>query len=165
MSYGLQNYGHPIYVVVIDTNQYSGNFEREMGMYITGQALAYIGGGSAWYRELAEKELEPEADGFLPFEDRLMNFVGDDLEHCWPRYVYMVTDVNDEHNSVGLYFRERPPESVLKVVKERAEKFCNLVTPPEEPGKCFSGPPRDLKIQGYRLITIKQSWSSEPLFK
>lgn len=124
-------------LIIIDTEQYAGNFEREMVAYITART-GECGVGEE-QREMAERELPDFARDW--FEDHLMDTPDDhgcfrpasisatpgwtnngygehtrldpDEDPSWPAYL-----------SVEMVFDEWPPLEVLEVIYERAVEFC-----------------------------------------
>ena len=126
--------------VVIDTDSYSGNFERELCAYITGHwDLETHGGDQA---EIFEEECGDKPN---PFEDYIAMALTQD-DDC-PVNAYQCLEWEPENkgmNSVGIFFEKEPTPELIELIKERAYKF-------EKEGKIFDKPV-DLKIIGFRLF-------------
>ena len=161
-------------VVAIDTNEYSGNFERPMCAFITGQV-----GDCGVGEELIEDALEElakdtfnntldwiedhivsEADdhgcyrpaSIWPTPGRANNgsgghFDADKLpkEECW-------NDTNwPAYESVAIFFDEVPPKEVIDVMMERALRFAS-----ERPDwREWKGEKKALKISRIRILEPK----------
>lgn len=116
------------YGFVVDTSEYSGNFERELTAYMTGVV------GEC---EVGEKYVEEE---FTEFFDELIEQVADDNGTYRPCKVYPNNKPSNHVNSsVIIYFYDKPSNKIIKILKERAEDFP-LVTE------------NKLNILGYRLV-------------
>lgn len=143
-----------LYIFIIDTNLYAGNFEREMCGYVTGE-IGECGVGreeaEIFRSEVNEDEFSyiikqsnedgcPRPVSIWPTEGRWNNgsgshFNDDEFDPAlswkgvkWPAY-----------ESVAIFFKIRPTEDQIELMKGRAEAFTS-----REAG---------LKILGYRLIT------------
>lgn len=127
-----------VFKIVIDTEQYSGNFEREMCAYITGQ-IGECSVGNDWVREYSEtiKHLDWWEEHILQRPD--------DREHPCYRPVAIYPTVgwyNDGYGghlketgadvksrypaymSVAIFTDKLPPDAVLIELTERAREFC-----------------------------------------
>jgi hypothetical protein len=128
--------------VVIDTNSYAGNFERELCAYVTGYWDEETHGGDQ--ADIFKKEVgEPN-----PFESFITMALTQD-DDC-PIEAYQCLEwepINKETNSVGIFFEKEPTFELIKLIKERAYKFS-------KEGKIF-GYPVTLKIIGFRLLKRK----------
>lgn len=130
-----------LYTFIVDTNLYSGNFEREMCAYITGQiGECGVGRGDAseaedelnenvraWFEENIElRGEEGEKDScmrpcaIVPTPGRINNGTGGHFntegytgQHCYPAY-----------ESVAIFVSAKPTAAIFRVAKERAEKFA-----------------------------------------
>lgn len=165
--------------IVIDTDSYSGNFEREMFSFIFG--LGDCPGEStrdlSYYRTAAEIaaawDKMPE-DIRLDLLDGRVRDHGDDSVHR--SYVDIAptpgffNDGNGTHyedseknrrkvperkrypayQSVVVFLRRRPTDEELTIVKQRAEQFCTF--PKKNEWDQWSHRP---KIIGYRLVVAK----------
>ena len=136
--------------VVIDTDSYAGNFERELCAYVTGRWDHETHGGDQ--AEIFEKEvllskLELPHD---PFEGYITTTLTQD-DDC-PVEAYQCLEwepINRKMNSVGIFFEQEPTPELIELIKERSYKFANE-------GKIFDYPVT-LKIIGFRLLkrTVK----------
>jgi hypothetical protein len=108
---------HPQHkIVVIDTNQYAGNFERQMCAFITGQ-IGDCGVGAELARK-AEKELRH--GGW--FEGNIASEI-DDHGNFRPTSMWP-SPAGNSCNGVAIFLEEFPPEDVLAEMVERAKQFC-----------------------------------------
>ncbi|MFA6462281.1 MAG: hypothetical protein WCV90_08520 [Candidatus Woesearchaeota archaeon] len=147
------------YLLIIDTNTYAGNFERQMCAYVTGQiGECEVGEEQA---ELARKEI-PEVVAQL---ENLIEQVSD--EHGCHRPVSIFPNPrygNDGHgnhallsnenrekfpwpacNSVAIYFNSLPNPRLLEVMRERASDIASR-------GVGLEGFERKVEIEGFRLL-------------
>ena len=136
------------WLFVIDTTDYSGNFERELCAYITG----HIGdcGCGADMAELFDKETA-ELDCLDTCFDNVMD--EPDEHGCWrPVTIYPTKGKQRDNNSVAISFEKKPNEKQITLMKERAIKFADL------PDEFVKEEKRIKKITGFRLIknTIKR---------
>ena len=114
-------------IVVIDTDSYAGNFEREMCAYITGQyGECGVGDGKA---KLAEEELEgvmiTSSEGeepILEYFECAVEQEGD--ENGCHRPVEIWNDLNNRYESLAIFFNEIPPDEVLEIMLKRAKEFA-----------------------------------------
>lgn len=108
------------YVLLINTNSYAGNFEREMTAYCTG----VIG-----ECEVGEEEIEnfnnQIANHFNISEDFFENVLEQrpDEDGCY-RPCQMEKDKYGEYNSVGINFYQKPTEKEIEIIKYAANEFC-----------------------------------------
>jgi hypothetical protein len=169
--------------LVIDTDSYSGNFEREMFSFIFGLADTPDGGTRdlSYYTKAAEIA---EVSGKLPevFQYELLdvriNDPGDDGYHrayvtiaptpgffnCEGEH-YPDSDKNKHalkkkthypaFQSVAIFLQRMPTDAELKFIKDRANKFCDLPKKHE-----WDTRP---KILGFRILRQKTAWSSEAI--
>jgi len=118
-----------LYLCRIDTMQYSGNFERQMAAFCTGQCGEYAGEDQA---ALAQKELDPEI--FQWFEDNVR--CDGDYEQIgtiaptpgWSNDGHGRHYHNEDHpypayQSVEIAFYEEPPAAIRAILAERARAF------------------------------------------
>lgn len=163
----------------IDTDSYSGNFEREMFSFITGRSDTPNGATNSnheYYRKLAEAGWFDEVlDDLL--EVRL-NDPGDD--GCHMAYVTITPtpgffNENGDHfpdsektkrahegkrhhpafQSVAIFLQRMPTPDELAHIKARAHLFADL--PKRKP---WDSRP---KILGFRMLREKITWSSEAI--
>ncbi len=125
------------YMFVIDTNSYSGNFEREVCAYITGQ-VAEVSSSDA--EDQAALALQAMPEVVKEFEDLMLD-VQDDPDMYpsfvanWPtpgygsngrgKEVKLTPENKDEyhypaHLSVAIFFSERPSDKLIAIMKKRA---------------------------------------------
>ena len=124
---------------VIDTNRYAGEFEREMCAYATGQ-IGECGVGRV-EAEKAKKEISAEVESL----EAIIRLVSD--EHGCHRPVgvfpnpkyrnaghekYALLTKNNQKRysypayfSVAIYFDKKPSNELIKIIKERAQKFAD----------------------------------------
>ena len=133
------------YTLIIDTNLYSGHFEREMCGYITGQ-IGECGVGSEEASE-AEKSLSPVLKNW--FDDNIQQRADEgESDGCMrpcaivatPGRVnggmgkhYSAQGYNGKHSypayeSVGIFFSSEPRADVFCIAKERAAQFAAQYT-------------------------------------
>lgn len=151
-------------IIVIDTTSFTGNYERELCAYLTGQ-LGDCGVGSAM-AELAEEELKHLNwwnDNICPQEsDEGSEF----YRPCsiWPTegLSYLGEPIKPNQKiapayfSVAIFVEELPPEEVLEEMLERLKVFA------KNPEKVYIDngfnkrlDSKELIITGYRLIEPK----------
>ena len=118
------------YVVIIDTDKYAGNFEREMCAFITGQ-IGECGVGDV-EQSTALNELDSESIEW--FQDNVAQ-MGDEHGCARPATIH-ATPGRPAYNSVGIYLYSRLPVNITNVIKKRATEFAK--------GK-------DIEIEGFRL--------------
>ena len=137
-----------MYYFIIDTDSYSGNFEREMCAFITG-ALGECEVGEENAKRFAidvAEEYKHRMDAIIDQEQ--------DEHGCWrPVKIYFTKGCN-AYQSVCIIFSEEPTESDIAFLKERAYKYDGLTRFSKEESP---------KITGFRLLkketTIKELWS------
>ena len=152
-----------LYTLIIDTNEYSGNFERQMSGYITAQ-FGDCGVGESEAIE-AENEISPEVQAW--FEQNVVQRSEEDEDGGCMRPCAIVPTpgrVNDgmgghydaagytgesaypAYESVGIFLSAPPTAEVFRVVKERAEKFTRQFTEGKK-----------IQILGVRLVKDTQT--------
>jgi len=153
-----------LYIFVAHTNLYSGNFERELTAYCTGQVgECEVGDEHAdMFRE------EVEDDELIEKFAELIQRVADEDNGCerpteiWPtpaRYNdgygnhYDRVDDSPQHpayESVAMFFSERPTQQMIDLMKQRCYAFA-------EEGLHYSGfgDREELKITGFQLLHRK----------
>lgn len=156
------------YIFVIDTNKYSGNFERQMCAYCTGfYGECEVG---KEYAKMFDKDfnIEDEYEGDNIFYENI-EYKSDDgcsrpcIVFNNPKYGndgdgnhVLLTETNKDdylysaYNSVGILFFEKPTEKQIEIMKERALKFVDIFD-------------KTVKIEGFRLMkeirTIEECFS------
>ncbi len=127
------------FAFIIDTNEYAGNFEREMCAYMTAQY-----GDCEVGLETAESVRDKIPPNVLEwFEDNLNS--EPDNNGCYRPVSGMKNPRNKKtpFSSVGIFMSEEPPPHVLKVLKERAEEFS------KNPTTRWASP---FVVEGFRLV-------------
>lgn len=137
------------YDLVIDTNLYAGNFEREMCGYVTGVWDGETHGGDQ------ADVFHQEVDG-NPFGEIVEQRPDDD--HGWmsPQKLERTPPDFQHYNSVSIHFSEKPSEHLVNLIKSRAHKFALE-------GKIFDRPVQGLEILGFRLLTRSTATIDEAL--
>jgi len=158
------------YLFVIDTDAYSGNFNREMAAYITGRwdlvthggdqaiiANAELTLGQRGYFENHNIELHREVDDghydvnsvIWPtpgwFNDGHGNYfhrepTTKDLAKCYQRAAWPA------YQSVGIFFNERPPEEMVSAMVDRAKAFVKYWEKKPKPWA------QKIGILGFRIV-------------
>ena len=151
--------------VVIDTDAYAGNFERELCAYTTGQ-LGECGVGDEAQALFLEDGCDPapfnsnvaqvpddeetpchRPVGLYPTPGRWNNGMGkcfDDAEHEEGQKKY------DANESVVIWFHEEPTDEQVALIKERAEAFIRDERKWSSTSELSDGLPR--KILGFRMV-------------
>jgi hypothetical protein len=132
-------------VIIIDTEEYAGNFEREMVAFITGQVGECEVGRES--QAIAEEELsEEDMDWFCS------NVIWTSDDHGCRRPASIAATPgwsNDEkgkhtklkpgqkpkypaYNSVEFVVNEWPPDNIMKIIIARAKDFCQRYHPERE---------------------------------
>lgn len=123
------------YLLVVDTEQYSGNFEREMCAYITGQ-IGDCGVGEEfvneyssdirhldwWNENVYQKADEHECERpveIYPTEGWLNNGMGTFIKKTDPEQTGYPA-----YMSVAIFMTEKPSEEVIMEFVQRAQDFC-----------------------------------------
>lgn len=134
------------YVLVIDTDKYSGNFEREMAGWVAGAYDEDRGHGDREYREFKEQtsedgeneiaervelavtsvkhnEYDYVQNGIWPTPNRLNNGSGscrdaEPDETGWPAY-----------ESVAIFFNRKLTKDEMEFVRKRAQRFSEEWVP------------------------------------
>lgn len=104
-----------MFVLIIETNEYAGNFEREMCAYVTGQT----GDCGVGKKEAIKVENE------LPdFYERMEEIIGSECDHsgCF-RPTSGAVSKNGGYNDVEIYFNEIPGDRDMEIIKKRIGSF------------------------------------------
>lgn len=161
-------------VVAIDTTDYSGNFEREMCAFITGQ-VGECDVGSELAEEAQEELAQDTFNNTLDWiEDHIVSESDDNGCHrpasIWPTpgrvnngsgghfdedKLPKEKSWNNVHwpayESVAIFFDEIPPKEVIDVMMERALRFAS-----ERPDwRSWKGEKKPLKISRIRILEPK----------
>ena len=116
-------------MIIIDTKQYSGNFEREMCAYITGQ-IGECGVGEE-AADVAKQELSQELlDWFANYIRHYTDEIG-----CTRPTAIAITPGKSTYNSVDIVFDEWPDDDTMALIVDRAKKFCADYYPNSELGE------------------------------
>ena len=136
------------WVFVIDTDQYAGNFEREMCAYCTG-TIGQCGVGEE-IANLFEEDFELEDDKYgedNPFIDYVDNWVmGED--GCGRPTSIWGGPADNNCNSVAIFFQQEPTEEHIKIMKERSSDFAK--NRPDR--KDYWEGDKPMTILGFRLL-------------
>jgi hypothetical protein len=100
------------YAFIIDTNEYAGNFERELTAYCTG-----IIGECEVGEEFIDKEI---TSIFEPYILQVVDEYG-----CY-RPCEIVQNSEGFYYSVAIYFDEKPSNELITLMKVRANQFNNI---------------------------------------
>jgi hypothetical protein len=152
-----------LYIFVAHTNLYSGNFERQLTAYATGQV------GECEVGDEYALEFNEEVDPDLAAQfSEMIKQVADEDNGCrrpteiWPtpgrgNNGYGVHfDIKDDkkhhpaYESVAMFFSERPTDEMIALMKVRCHEFA-------ENGMNYSGfgEREELKILGFQLLHRK----------
>lgn len=140
------------HIFVIDTDNYAGNFEREMCAYVTGQV------GDCEVGEEFAEEAKKEIPGIVEKFGEIVEKIPD--EHgcyrpaeIWPNSRYgndglgnqaLLDDGNMEKyaypafNSVAIHFNEVPDAEMISMMKARSYDFAKR---------------SKIKIEGFRILS------------
>lgn len=126
------------YAVVIDTNQYSGNFERELTGYVTGvYGECEVGSKEAkiFDEDVEDKELAEELGSIVVSRPddrgcyRPCAITTTPLRRNNGVGVHYSVDSDDDvsgypaYESVEIYFSEEPTKEMLQLIMDRANAF------------------------------------------
>jgi hypothetical protein len=114
--------------IIIETDSYTGNFERELCAHLTGTV-----GECNVGNEFVDEEITEKFDGF-------MQWVGDEYGCYRPTSLR-----HDNTNKLVIYFEKRPPQPLIDLMKERAKTFNEVRK------KVWNKNP-DITILGWKLI-------------
>lgn len=130
------------WIVVVATDRYAGNFEREMCAYCTG-VVGECGVG----KHLAA-DFPHDRD---KWRDRMLQFP-DDHGCRRPASIWGGPKFND----VAMFFAGRPSEREWKIIRSRAKEFAVVHTGPAG---------NELKILGFKLLRYTASGTSKVIRK
>lgn len=121
-------------LLVINTDSYAGNFEREMVAYATGMYDEYMGEDEGKQFETWAAESGVSTHTFACLVDMHLN----DDEDYGMCYASIHSGPDGLYNSVRFAVSRMPTEEELNIIKERVEDYatCN-----------------NIKILSYQLIT------------
>ena len=107
------------YIVVVNTNMYAGNFERDLTAYCTGEVgECEVGDDKA---ELFREEVTSEQA--MWFEDALLQ-VADDRGTQRPCSMWD-SKGNSGYKDVAMFFHGKPTKEMLELIRDRAIEFAN----------------------------------------
>jgi hypothetical protein len=126
----------PKYKLIIQTNQYVGNFSRELTAFVFG----YYWGAQDWINKLSgigEIELGKYYDKIL-----------DCLHYFYDEHGDTICEIGSNQNDLVVYFDKKPNKNLLSVIIERINRSPEAISSINE----FSV--SDLKIKKIILIKI-----------
>lgn len=133
------------HLVVFDTREYAGNFERAMCAFITGQASALgVGSSEAAVARPCLVNLAWYDKNIVPVRDRATGYLH--IVTIWPtigRFGFgehyddtpevratltgqAAVSTNPVYESAAIYVRKLPPADVLAEMVERAKQYCAM---------------------------------------
>lgn len=101
------------YILVVQTNQYAGNFERDMCAYMTGLI------GDCEVGE--ERAALYEADGLSPLNELVNRYRADERGCCRPVAIFAG---GGDNKSFGIFLHCEPNEEEWEILKKRALAFA-----------------------------------------
>ncbi len=116
------------YILVIDTDQYAGNFERELTAFVTG-CIGECGVG----QEQAEMFMKAVPSEFGKRINDIITQVPDDNCCYRPTSIYPTPNsyptpdfypTPDLYQSVAIFFCQKPDDDLLNLMRERVKEFC-----------------------------------------
>ena len=121
------------WLFVITTDQYAGNFEREMCAFITGM-VGECGVGDEEAKQYYEQTNLVEVDYNWTgmdvesccedFNNPFTNFVTNKYDGC-----YRPVSINDENSkAMDIFFSQKPKEEMLVLMMNRAEQYVKQRT-------------------------------------
>lgn len=126
------------YIFVIDTKEYSGNFERALCAHCTGR-LRNCGVGDEYSENFHKEEQIDEDEIFGEMDYRHDDHGGTGPVSIWQNN-------KGVYNSVALFFSRKPTEQEVETIKRRAATF-------NETSKRIDSYPSKITILGFRLLT------------
>ena len=135
--------------VIVFTNKYAGNFERELCAYVTGMWDLETHG------EVQAAVFNDEVGEPNPFEEYVTVQID---EHGLNSPNCIERDYLGSYTGVGIYFNKKPTPALIELIKERAHKFC-------KDGLIFGNPVEkgELKILTFKLREITVTVGEEEL--
>lgn len=137
--------GGKIWIFVIKTNKYAGNFERQLCAYITG----VIGGCGVGARE--QQAFCTEVDD----HDKFMEFV-DMLPHddgCFRP----VSIFGPDYNDVAIFFHQPPTDELIDLMISRARKYVTTWCPQAK----MEWERHEIEILGFELQKLETVFTTE----
>lgn len=163
-------------IFAIDANEYSGNFEREMCAYVTGQ-IGECEVGRTLAAETRRQLSRPETDKIFEWiEEHIVQEADDSDSPCyrpcaiWPT-PGRVNNGSGQHfneadlpiekswqnvhwpayESVAIFFDDIPPDEVIEVMAERAKEFA--LKRPDWKSYRNESEKAPLTISAFRILT------------
>lgn len=152
------------YIFIVDTEQYSGNFERKMGAAMTGMVGEYFPSKVKKYTKLPPACSDEFADGLqdkLGLAGRHNDYNAESYVSIWPTpgwfndgngVEYRAADKKaaslekfPAYLSVAIFFDEKPNAKEIEFMKKRAREFEKVY------GKEFAE--KNIFITGFRMVT------------
>ena len=99
------------YTLIILTDQYAGNFERELCAYCTG-VIGACGVGETEQNKFIDDYSEEKSDEMWEL-----------LEQRYDEGCARPVSVSSPNTALEIYFYDRPTQEVIDMIKERANKF------------------------------------------
>ena len=121
------------FVLVIRTDSYAGNFEREMCAYMTGEC------GECGVGDEEARIFQDECPENYEFEDLVTSFP--DEHGCHRPATIWGSNCND----MAIFFDSRPTDDQLSLMRDRARKFA-AATDPRDRGHSH------ITISGFELM-------------
>lgn len=143
---------HDLYIFVVDTDRYSGNFAQELCAHMTGMPPTTCGfGRTDAYAKAYRDEMGIQGDE--EYNDHIIH-IDDERGQCsvWPA----PGSKYPAYHSVAIFMDRRPTDDEVQVMLDRARKFVLKGDPSETP-----------TIEGFRLLlrTVNEqplmSWPSK----
>lgn len=128
------------YGFVIDTNEYAGNFEREMCAHVTGRMGECEVGG-----EFIDDSITELFENVIDVED----------EGCARPCSIFKNKENSSYESVIIYFNSKPKEEQISLMKEKAYTFNEARKTVGNMTQFYKD--SNIKILGFRLLEVKQT--------
>jgi hypothetical protein len=125
---------------VIRTNEYAGNFEREMCAFVTGR----VGECEVGDKYVEPKVFEQAKKNGIDFEN-VMD-VADDNGCFRP-----TSSTGPKYNDVAIFFEEKPSDKQIEFMKARAELFNASRKKGGPTGKAWKYSDSKIKILGFAL--------------
>ena len=144
------DYGQVVpFALVIDTDSYAGNFEREMCAWITGFEGEHYPGGIEYIVETANEQLGEKSGELIDLLDAVNHDQYGQME-----VIMTYTPGTCEYNSVAIMLNDRPSDELLALMAERARTFPEASVEKDRRWWTSIGLLRDMKpinILGIRL--------------
>lgn len=147
-----------MFTIIIDTEQYAGNFEHELGAWITGVEI----GRAVKIAKLVAKDLPKEIHNWFinnlteyDENDQYLHYANVVITPGWTNTTSGFIKVESEKEikypaylSVGINLHKRPTEEIIKFVKERVYSYNEFLKSSEN-GIFLNRNP--ITVTGFRL--------------